>query len=120
MIVLWRSPGEVASGPAIGLQNDRTLILKLLQSSVKRDGAAKPRSREASKLWFASNWVRGDQEGMLVVPQFENIGLARGDFAVPFSTRWDGGVLMNQFPFSVSLLEAIRFAHHEVFRISSF
>ena len=44
--------------------------------------------------------------------------LGRGDFAVPVSARWDGGVLMNQFPLAVALLEAISFAHHEAFRIA--
>ena len=44
--------------------------------------------------------------------------LGRGDFAVPVSAGWDGGVLMNQFPLAISLLEAIGFAHHEAFRIA--
>ena len=41
-----------------------------------------------------------------------------GDFAVPVSTRWDGGVLVNQFPLAISPFEAISFAHHEAFRIA--
>jgi hypothetical protein len=41
-----------------------------------------------------------------------------GDFAVPVSAKWDGGVLMNQFPLAVSPLEAISFAHHETFCIA--
>jgi hypothetical protein len=44
--------------------------------------------------------------------------LGRVDFAVPVSAKWDGGVLMNQFPLAVSSLEAIRFAYHEAFRIA--
>ncbi len=44
--------------------------------------------------------------------------LGRGDFAVPVSARWDGGVLMNQSPLAASSLEAISLAHHEAFRIA--
>jgi hypothetical protein len=46
------------------------------------------------------------------------VQLGRGNFPVPVSARWDGGVLMNQFPLAVSPLEAISFAHHEAFRIA--
>ena len=53
-----------------------------------------------------------------VIEMFRQSELRGGDFAVPVSARWDGGVLMNQFPLAVALLEAISFAHHEAFRIA--
>jgi hypothetical protein len=43
--------------------------------------------------------------------------LSRCDFAVPISACWNGCVLVNQLPFALPPLEAIRFTHDEAFRI---